>query len=104
MYPIAGNMNQLNSGNAVNPPALPMKLPANRFIISLWKSVNLRSVPSIDSIAAMISQALFDRLNFFNIPISMNDNPANANISTQNSNNPPAVGNMSHLCNRIPDR
>ena len=65
MYPIAGNMNQLNSGNAVNPPALPMKLPANRFIISLWKSVNLSSVPSIDSIATMISPALFDRLNFF---------------------------------------
>ena len=95
-------MNQLNNGNAVNPPAVPMKLPYIKFKTGMPKSVPLNKDPIIDIKRAITINFLFESSNFFKIPIKMNDKPANAKISTQKSNNPPAIGNMSQLPNKVP--
>lgn len=57
------------------------------------KSVNLNRDPIIDRETATIINFLFENLNFFKIPIKTNAIPANARISTQNSNNPPSIVN-----------
>jgi len=49
--------------------------------------------PIMDSTTATIINFLFENLNFFKIPIKTNAIPANARISTQNSNNPPFIVN-----------
>ena len=95
-------MNQLNNGKALNPPADPMKLAKNKFKIGIPKSVPLKNVPAKDITTAMITSHLFERSNFLKIPISINAKPANARISTQNNNNPPSIGKISHLPKSVP--
>jgi len=62
--------------------------------------VNLNKLPIMDIKTAIITKALSESSNFFNIPISINAKPANASMSTQNKSNPPAVGKISHMPKR----
>ena len=100
--PAIGKMNQSNNGKAENPPALPMKWAKNKSNTGIPKSVPLKRVPITDITPAMIIIHLFEMLNFFKIPIKINDKPAKARISTQNSNSPPAIGKISHLPKSVP--
>jgi hypothetical protein len=97
-------MNQLNNGKAVNPPAEPMKCAKNRFKIGEPKSNPLVNVPIRDIATAMTIIHLFERSNFFSIPIRTNAKPANAKMSTQKSISPPSIGKTSHLPKRVPQR
>lgn len=95
-------MNQLNNGNAVKPPLVPIKLPKNKFKTGAPKSVNLNTVPINDIASAIIISHLSESPNLFKIPIKIKAKPANAKISTQKSNNPPAVGKIFQLPKREP--
>ena len=104
MYPAIGNMNQLNSGKAVNLPAVPMKLAKIKSKIIFSKSTPSDKIPIIDITTAMTISFLFETSNFFRIPIAMNDKPVNANMSTLNSINPSRMMKASQLPKRAPER